>query len=498
MGGMHLQWPVQVQVGGRPRAVADGGLSMWEWVCAIYAVGVGVMGMRIGVSMWRVRGMVRRGVALEDSGVRACLVEARRVMGVGREVPVVVTEEMGSPALVGWWRPVMVVPRRLIGELSTREWEFIFLHECAHLKRNDVLVNYWMAVLGAVHWFNPVAWVVWPRVRADRELACDEQVVMATGEAGAYGETLLKMFDGATRLASPPPPAAVGVIGTKAFFKRRIQMIAAFRKTPGWVTVPAVGLLLAVGAATLTSAVTVVAADVGAAPVGVPIAVPGTVAMPVTISMGNSSDVRPKELDVVIAEVSADQQPLGNVLEFLADTTHLNMAVNWQALEGAAVDKNTPVTVKLKSVPLHKVLDVILSQVREDLGYEFSDNVLTISTNELLPTNGAPRVMEKVVRVYNVRDLVEKAAADASTPVPGAPMPPAVDATTAVDNETGKLQGLIMSTVEPMSWTNNGGAAGSMQSFHGLITVTATQGVQDKVAALLEDLRKADKEGVKK
>ena len=55
-------------------------------------------------------------------------------------------------------------------------------------------------------------------------------------------------------------------------------MIAAFRKTPGWVTVPAVGLLLAVGAATLTSAVTVVAADVAAVPMGEPAIQPGGVA----------------------------------------------------------------------------------------------------------------------------------------------------------------------------------------------------------------------------
>jgi hypothetical protein len=414
-------------------------------------------------------------------------VDARRVMGVEPEVPVLVTEEMESPALVGWWRPVMVVPRRLIGELSMREWEFVFLHECAHLKRNDVLVNYWVAILGAVHWFNPVAWVVWPRVRADRELACDEQVVAATGEAGAYGETLLKMFDGAHAAGEFRSPAAVGVIGTKAFFKRRIQMIAAFRKTPGWVTVPAMGLLLMVGAATLTSAVTVVAADVGAAPV----AVPGTVAMPVTISIGNSSDARPKELDVVIADVSADQQPLGNVLEFLADSTHLNMAVNWQALNAAGVDKNTPVTVKLKSVPLHKVLDVILSQVNGNIGYEFSDNVLTISTNELLPQNGSPRAMEKVVRVYNVRDLVGNAGGAGMPPSPGAPVDPS---TGGIENDSMRLQQVIMTTVDPTSWANNGGTGGSMTEFHGLITATATPAVQDKIAELLENLRKADKE----
>ena len=54
-----------------------------------------------------------------------------------------------------------------------------------NLKRNDVLVNYWVAVLGAVHWFNPVAWWCWPAGAGGiRELACDEQVVSGDGGGG--------------------------------------------------------------------------------------------------------------------------------------------------------------------------------------------------------------------------------------------------------------------------------------------------------------------------
>ena len=123
---------------GGPRAVADVGLwGGWWWAGGVYLVGFGVVGVRIVVLMGRVEGIVRRSVALEDAGVRAGRGEATRVRGVERDVSVVVTEEMGSQreALVGGWGPVMVVPRRLIGELSMREWEFVFLHEwCAQFE----------------------------------------------------------------------------------------------------------------------------------------------------------------------------------------------------------------------------------------------------------------------------------------------------------------------------------------------------------------------------
>ena len=105
------------------------------------------------------------------------------------------------------------------------------------------------------------------------------------------------------------------------------------------------------------------------------------------------------------------------------------------------------------------------------------------------------------MRVYNVRDLVGSSASGGEgggvpTIAPGVQM--GVDPSMASYSDTGKLETVIASTVEPETWVANGGSAGSMQEFHGLITVTATVAVQDKIADLLENLRKADKEGMKK
>ena len=155
-------------------------------------------------------------------------------------------------------------------------------------------------------------------------------------------------------------------------------------------------------------------------------------------------------------------------------------------------------------MPLHKVLDVILSQLNElNLGYEFSDNVLTISTNELLPKNAAPRAMENVVRVYNVRDLVEKSGggdAQHASNAPGAwRIVQQMGVRGILENAHGNCQRVIAGAHRV-----DGGSARRaaergavwtirMQDFHGLITVTATEGVQDRrLWRCWRSLRKAD------
>src|SRR5206468_9421384 len=99
-------------------------------------------------------------------------------------------------------------------------------------------------VLSAIHWFNPVLWLTFRRMRADRELACDEMVLFATGrDAGrAYGPTILKLLQMLSR-GRRPLPGMVGVlegfgfttrfINPRSSIRRRIAMIARFdRQSP--------------------------------------------------------------------------------------------------------------------------------------------------------------------------------------------------------------------------------------------------------------------------
>src|SRR5262249_33349711 len=119
-----------------------------------------------------------------------------------------------------------------------------------------------------LHWFNPFVWLVAARVRADRELACDELVLSCSRgkDAAAYGQILLKLIE----ILSPPPRLPrrqwVGILETWRPMQRRVRMIAQFnpgRSSSRWGWSLALLLVLILGCTALTDAVH---ADNGASP----------------------------------------------------------------------------------------------------------------------------------------------------------------------------------------------------------------------------------------
>jgi beta-lactamase regulating signal transducer with metallopeptidase domain len=154
-----------------------------------------------------------------------------------------------SPALFGVFRPVLLLPPGFLDRLSETEIRHVFLHELAHLKRRDLWVNWLMAVAQAAHWFNPVVWLVFRRMRLERELACDEMALRAcrASDPKAYGQTILRLLEGVS--SRPALSALVGIAEEKHSAKQRLQQIAAFRggQRKYWVGVPALVALVLVG-----------------------------------------------------------------------------------------------------------------------------------------------------------------------------------------------------------------------------------------------------------
>jgi len=156
------------------------------------------------------------------------LEECKERMGVRTPVTLVESMRMGAPALVGFIRPRLVLPANNALPLSAEEQRFIFLHELAHLKRNDILVNWFMLALQVLHWFNPIIWIAFRRMIADREGACDALALSRAGaeHAQEYGLTILRLLDRTPRLVIVP--GAAGILEDKGQLKRRITMIAQF------------------------------------------------------------------------------------------------------------------------------------------------------------------------------------------------------------------------------------------------------------------------------
>jgi beta-lactamase regulating signal transducer with metallopeptidase domain len=200
-------------------------------------------------------------LAIAGRAIVASIRLHRRVRGAQRihcadaPLPLLETDAVSSPALHGILQPKLLVPPGLLDQFDADERRYIFLHELAHLRRGDVIVNCVAALVEAVHWFNPLVWLALARMREERELACDRAALarLSEGERSRYGRTILKLLHCFRTPASAP--ALVGMASRHDEMKRRIQMIAAFRKSSR-ITLAFSALIVALGFASLTDAQT--------------------------------------------------------------------------------------------------------------------------------------------------------------------------------------------------------------------------------------------------
>ncbi len=102
-------------------------------------------------------------------------------------------EWVDVPCITGFIKPVILLPLSITCYLNTEEIEAILLHELAHIKRNDYLLNFIQQVIGIVLFFNPFARLVNKIINEERENCCDDIVVHVTGSPFIYAQALLKL-----------------------------------------------------------------------------------------------------------------------------------------------------------------------------------------------------------------------------------------------------------------------------------------------------------------
>jgi hypothetical protein len=128
-----------------------------------------------------------------------------------RGVRLACSTEIGIPAAVGPLRAAILFPARLFEEMDEPALEQIGLHEAAHLARYDDCAVCAQRVLEALLALHPLAWWIGRRIDLEREIACDDFVLAATGQSRGYAACLTRMVElGRGRRPSPAMAAAVG------------------------------------------------------------------------------------------------------------------------------------------------------------------------------------------------------------------------------------------------------------------------------------------------
>jgi len=210
----------------------------------------GIVGAR-NFTLWRT---VRRERPITDQEILDLLEDCKMEMNVRTIVGVVVSDRVKSPVLFGFVRPRLLLPQGILETYGLEELRYIFIHELAHFKQRDIYLGWLMALLQIIHWFNPLMWFAFHRMRVDRELACDGLAVsrMQTDEPPRYGRTILNLFERFSQVSYVPSIA--GILEDSSKLERRIKMIAKFKKTSRKRSVAAVLVLMALACITLTDA----------------------------------------------------------------------------------------------------------------------------------------------------------------------------------------------------------------------------------------------------
>ena len=193
-----------------------------------YLAGAAAFLLYQGVSYALFRRTVRRwkrDVARADYA--AMLSDTARDLGVSAP-EMIVCEAISTPAVTGLLRPRLLLPHE---RYDVQELRYILRHELCHLKRRDMLLKLVLLAANAMHWFNPVVYLMLRQADEDIELACDSAATdgLELPERAAYSRTLLAAVQSSVRAL----PATTCFGGTVERLKRRITNVLGAQKKRG-------------------------------------------------------------------------------------------------------------------------------------------------------------------------------------------------------------------------------------------------------------------------
>jgi beta-lactamase regulating signal transducer with metallopeptidase domain len=160
------------------------------WLSGVLAFSIRFIGGGIAARRLSHEGTKRLGAAWE-----ARLTELSRRLEIRRAIRLLESTLVRVPTALGLLRPVILLPAGISTGLSASQLDSLLAHELAHIRRGDYLVNLLQVLVETLLFYNPAVWWISGRVRAERENACDDLAVAATGDAVAYARALLELAE---------------------------------------------------------------------------------------------------------------------------------------------------------------------------------------------------------------------------------------------------------------------------------------------------------------
>lgn len=200
--------------------------SFVPYIVICYFLGAAAMLFRLTCGILGGQFLVRTSQPISDSQVMRAIVNAVQRMGFSYSPASAYCNSVVVPCVVGVLRPMLLLPFTVIGGLTPLELETLVMHELAHIRRHDHLINLLQRILEAFLFYHPVAWILGRQIRHEREKCCDDWVVDAGGDRALYARALVRMAE--LSIAEPSisvPLVALAATGDISQLRRRVMRI---------------------------------------------------------------------------------------------------------------------------------------------------------------------------------------------------------------------------------------------------------------------------------
>jgi len=163
------------------------------WLVEAWFLGVLVLSLRTSGGLFLIERMRRKEIKpVVGELYERCLALQRR-MGLDRLIQYCECHRLDAPAVLGWFRPVVLLPVRALTGLTEEQIEAVIAHELAHIRRFDCFVNLFQIAAETLLFYHPAVWWVSQRIRAERENCCDDEAISVCGDPVNYARALTLM-----------------------------------------------------------------------------------------------------------------------------------------------------------------------------------------------------------------------------------------------------------------------------------------------------------------
>src|SRR6266851_2721687 len=163
------------------------------WLVEAWFLGVLLLSLRTAGGLFLIERMRRKEIKPVGGELYARCLALQRRMGLDRVIQYCECHRLDAPAVLGWFRPAVLLPVRAMTGLTEEQIEAVIVHELAHIRRFDSFVNLFQIATETLLFYHPAVWWVSGRIRAEREHCCDDEAIAICGDAVNYARALTLM-----------------------------------------------------------------------------------------------------------------------------------------------------------------------------------------------------------------------------------------------------------------------------------------------------------------